>query len=302
MKKNIALFLLLFCSAVQIYAEKPKTILKKFDVVEKLPQVSDGDAETFWRNVVDKDIQFQELLKKIYNKKGTAKKAREKIEESIQDGNKSIRKYIEFDSLLDSLKYHLAGYTKRAEKIKISYLSIGEENAFTTPDGNIYMCYGLMDVFPENELYRMVIATLAHEMVHSMLQHALVGKYKTLKKEKANRIMAYTMGGLMVAADGYAASQGFNTADGKSYSNMIRNFEMDSYLYQFSYSRNQEYEADIIAFRLLDWIGFGGEAIIDLLKCIEQPFEYADKESNHPTIKQRIAVLEYMCTQPRVLY
>ena len=71
-------------------------------------------------------------------------------------------------------------------------------------------------------------------------------------------------------------------------------------MYQFKYSREIELQADIVAFRLLDWIGIGGERMKEALTLLADPFEYSSDLDNHYTMSQRIAVLEQLEKGPRV--
>ena len=61
------------------------------------------------------------------------------------------------------------------------------------------------------------------------------------------------------------------------------------------YGKKQEIEADIIAYRYLEWIGIGGDAYIQMLKLIDSDLEiFQNSGESHPLTSERIALLQYM--------
>lgn len=65
--------------------------------------------------------------------------------------------------------------------------------------------------------------------------------------------------------------------------------------YRYKYSREQEVEADIIAYRFLEYMGLGGENYINALRAIGYENDaYYDDTSSHPTTEFRVKLLEYL--------
>ncbi len=287
------------------YAQSPKKILSKNDIIKYLPETSDGKAESFWNHVVAENKEFLETVDKIFNKKGgAAKTARETIATALGQ----CEAYYANDATLlvnvDSAKYDVLGYTKLANKIHVYYLDYDDVNAFCTPSSNVYVYSGLLNSLPEDKKYTCFLGVLAHEFAHGLLHHALVGQYNIAKKEKQNRLIADIATGMAVFHDSYSKARGTESMipDTGEYSSKVHSWAQKATLmYQFKYNREQEYQSDIIAFRFLDWIGIGGETYLDVLQTLNQPFEYTD-ESSHPSTYDRMELIKYMCSQKRVRY
>lgn len=287
------------------YAQSHKSILSKNDIIKYLPETSDGKAESFWNHVVTDNKEFLETVDKIFNKKGgSAKTARETIAKAL---GQSEAYYADDAKLLvnvDSAKYDVLGNTKFADDIHIYYLDYDDVNAFCTPSSNVYVYSGLLNSLPKDKIYTCFLGVLAHEFTHGLLHHALIAQYKIAKKEKQNQLVADIATGLAVAHDSFSKARGTESVipNTGEYSSKVHSWAQKATLmYQFRYSREQEYQADIIAFRFLDWIGIGGEIYLDLLKALNQPFEYTD-ESDHPSTDDRMELIKYMCSQKRVRY
>ena len=108
----------------------------------------------------------------------------------------------------------------------------------------------------------------------------------------------------MAGASGYGA---YNGQDVSHFNNIIANADIlyngaygyadDATIkYRFRYDRGQESEADIIAYRFMEQMGYGGEHVLSLLKKIKE--YYGDtpggKYDNHPTNLFRIQVISAM--------
>lgn len=170
-------------------------------------------------------------------------------------------------------------------------------NAFATPDGRVFLHSGLFAL--ENLTFEDIVGVVAHEISHFLLQHSLEGAYQIQKKLKRNDLVS----GIVAAAGN--ASETFNSVRYDNYErkNTVRKADLQSILdeetfgkFRFKYSRGQETEADIIAFRFLDFIGVGGEHYIDVLAKLGID-EISSEESYHPSIADRIALLEYMASK-----
>ena len=298
--------LIIFCLASLTFqfcaAKSIKSLVKKYDIIKLLPEQSDGNVETFWNAVVFNNAEFQSLIKRIQTKGGSAKKARTLVSSATSQSENHYYSYSEYWGLIDSLKYTLLGNNSFSNNTFIRVIPINEVNAFCTPNSRIFVFGGIFEALPKDNLYNTFLAVLAHEFAHGMMQHSLVGQYKKIKKEKSNKLWAGIAIGLNAFADGYAAAQGVKVPDnrGEYYASIYNAAVQDSYMYQFRYDREQEIQADIIAFRLLDWIGVGGESMIQMLNHIKRPYEYASDTSDHPTTQERIAILSYLVNKKRI--
>lgn len=288
------------------FAQSNKSILSKNDILKYLPEKSDGNPGSFWNHALNDNKEFLDLMDKILNKNGSsAKKARENIASALGETEAYYAKDATILAKLDSAKYDVLGNNSVSNSIHIYYLQYPETNAFCTPQTNVYVYSGLMDALPQEHIYVCFLGVLAHEFAHGLLHHALVHQYKIAKKEKQNELVADIATGLAAYHDSYSRARGTESMvpDVKGYSNKIHIWARQETLrYQFKYSRDMEYQADIVAFRFLDWIGVGGEIYIEALQAMEDPFADNDDYSDHPSMSDRIALLKYMCTQKRVIY
>lgn len=303
----IMLFALCTCLAK---AQSYKKILSKYDVIEFLPENSDGDATSFWTHVLDENNEFMSSLESLLTKGGSAKEAREKMRIALSESNRLYEKDVVFNAHMDSMKYIIMGRYGIVDQTAIYFLRYGDVNAFCTPkiNGpivNVYVCEGLLNALPEDSEIGLpcFYAVLAHEFTHGLFHHALFHLYKTAKKEKSNELIADIATGMAVFHDSYSEARGVESLikDVGHYSQDVHDWaERNTLLFQFKYGREQEYQADIVAFRLLDWLGIGGEATIAMLESIKSPFGYSDENSDHPTTQERIDLLKYMTSQKRV--
>ncbi len=309
MKKKFG-FILLYLCLIGVFpsmAQSYKSLLAKYDVMKYLPESSDGKAESFWDYAVKENKDFQKTMEKINGKGGSAQKARDKIAKGLYKCLAHYSKYAKILPVIDSLKYDLLGNNEYADNQRIYYLHFDEANAFCTPNNNIYLYDGLISALPSEKLDECLIAVLAHEYTHGIFNHALVAQYKQIKKEKQNKIIAGIATGLAVANDSYSKARGVDSMidDVQEFSkDIFYKTKRASFLYQFKYGREQEYQADIVAFRFLDWVGIGGEALMVSLLSISDPYESLEtyEDDDHPSMYDRISLLKYMCTQKRVKY
>ncbi len=277
----------------------PKRIVKRVDVISLLPDTSDGNPESFWKAILNSENEITETFGKIYKReKGIGAEARKEIDEAILLHVRHYRDSVRYDAFLDSIaKTLLIGDKGRVCLYNLDKLSL---NAFAAPNGNIVIYSGLKDYLSRYK-QELLIAIVAHEIAHVMFKHSLVQVYMQKKKERNNNIMAGIAVGLQAFADGMNSATTGKTINNTAYYTSIFNMaKYDTFMYQFKYSREVELQADVVAFRLLDWIGIGGERLKEALRLIASPFEYSSDTDDHYTIPQRIAVLESLESQPRV--
>lgn len=154
---------------------------------------------------------------------------------------------------------------------------------------------------------QLLLGICAHEMTHYLCQHSLVELWQTYKKERSNQIWGGIAAGLYVA--GMSAAAVATSYSGSSYSDSFYNnigrtgtqlFEAiadASHYYKFKYSRSQEIEADITAYRFCEAIGIGGYSYIMALQLIFDDgvvIMKTRKSDTHPTLTYRIELLKHL--------
>ncbi len=185
-----------------------------------------------------------------------------------------------------------------------------EVNAFATPYSQIYLTSGLVHRY--HSMCPLLLGICAHEVTHIKGYHSLVGLWKRYKKEQSARVAAGIAAGLytasMAAASIYSASSGvpsynsYNNNISINATNLYRAIEGSSFYFQFKYSREQELEADLIAYRFCEAIGLGGYAYIIALQLLVEDDLYLkhDKTDDHPTLAYRIAFLKWLYQREHV--
>lgn len=191
--------------------------------------------------------------------------------------------------------FGLAEIDKDAEFI---FIEKNELNACCDTYGKMRIYTGLANIltFPE------LIAVCAHEMSHHILKHILAKEYSFLKKQKKNQVWAEIGTGLTVgavaASQVYAGIYGgvqYNTDWGAYTQSVYNDYSNDAFHasinYRYRYSREEEAEADIIAFRFLQWLGYDGYEFISMLKKIDDGIMKTKKNFDHPVTIQRIRLI-----------
>lgn len=269
-----------------------------------------ASADGFWNVVWQKNERLCKFYKAFDKKKSSAVKANDDIGKSLYlaaDYFKSLE--IEADNSDNDLMGILEelGALKVFSGTKLYIVNDEETNAFVTPDGRIYLNSGL---FVDGMTYPHILGICAHEFAHFILQHAKVHCYEAIKKERKNNIIAGVSAAIQAGSAMYAASNGVEsdwTEIEQNVYNMFESAALQSQKFRYKYSRKQEIEADIIAFRLLEYLGYGGEKYIEALSLIEAaaletPLElfvnYED--STHPSTSFRVGLLEYMASHPEI--
>lgn len=200
------------------------------------------------------------------------------------------------NEITDSLStlFGIKDLDKDAEFI---FVEKDEINANCDTNGKMRIYTGLANIlsFPE------LIAVCAHEMSHHFLKHILASEYSFLKKQKRNQVLAEIGTGLTVGA--VAASQAYagvygtqsNINWGSYAQNVYNDYSNDAYHasvnYKYRYNREDEAEADIIAFRFLQWLGYDGYEFITMLKKIDNGILKTKKNFDHPVTFERIRLI-----------
>lgn len=299
--KKLFLFLALFLP-FSAFSQKAKydKFIEKYDVLKYLPDISNQNPSIFWRTVVNNNPELVKNTDKFLKPKGAAKEALKRINEANRK-NKMMEPLL---PRLDNPKFNesvhevLLGDSCGGENITVAILDSPEKNAFTTPDGLICVLNGIIEKLEKNN--EMIIGVLAHEVTHYMLRHALMHEYETIKKEKKNNIVAgiagtaVAIGGLAAATSGVYIEELEQNIQG-----IVEGANEWTRHFNYRYSREQEIESDICAYRFLEWIGIDPNTYIQALEKIDLDlFTSDDKDNDHPTISFRTELLRQLQPAP----
>lgn len=282
-------------------ARKIDGMLSRLDVYSDFAGFSSGE---FWEYVKARNASYQEIYAAMT--KGSTPKTLRKALAEIGDGKASMDR-----QLAESSPYAVSDVEKRilkrltgeeASGLDLRVYPAKNVNAFATPYGSIYLTSGLVERYHLNTA--MLLAVCAHEMAHYTCWHSAASIWKQKKRERSNNMWAGIAVGLNSIAQGavamYGASNGVKYEqsywDGVTRTNndLLESFRRDTYYFKFKYSREQETEADIIAYRFCEETGIGGYAYIMALQLLSDGDEYFDagKEADHPSTLYRICLLK----------
>ena len=305
------IFLISSFSAVsRTSIKEQRDLLKRYDLLELKPvQGKFKDSpHLFWQYLKENNKRYNEAVSAA--RKGKAKEAQKAIGAAIAEIRSTYipDEYISgITELLDSLKSG-SGISKLFPREAKLFLDPTEyPNAFSLPDGTVFITYGLMKQLRFD--YNLLMAAYAHELAHFVLQHSFCRIYFCDKKAKKNKLLTDIFTAVSVSAAAYSdlkfAEAGISTNTTQNAVQLWIALDKaqlkDSKSYQMRYDREQEYEADILGYRFLESIGIDGAYYIDMLKSIKSDLEiFNNDESVHPLTDDRIALLEFLRTNPNL--
>lgn len=309
MKKVIFIFtIILFAN--NIYSanieKQYKKLIEKLDVAEEVKNVKSNKPSAFWEAVINNNASYAKFLKDIKKNKGAEKEALNKIAQIY-------RYYPEYDgSIIEKMQGFCdtlmicVGIDNLGINCSLHVVSSYEVNAYTVlTEKGFAMCLTTGLISLKNLTYEMLMGYVAHEFVHGALLHQVRAFYAQAKERRKNQLW----GGIAIALNGFAAGmESYNAAaygiptSGINYGANIANIGNDikttTLKYSFKYSREQEFEADLIAFRFLEHLGLGYEFIRGLYLLGTTYDQLYNDYSDHPTTKSRIDFLKYVQAHP----
>ncbi len=312
MKKLFTIIAILM--AVVVSAQQPQQKLtrkqkryiktaQKLDVLKYLPERSDQNPSTFWNNVVLNNTELQKELKRFDEPIGLAASACDKVRRIYSDWslrNMSYR-HNNAEEINETFKSVMLGDNCKRGNVTFRIDGSKELNAYTTVDGYIYICYGLLEAL--NSDFAMVNGVLAHEVTHYLFQHTLLHEYNVLCRQRANNIAAAISIAAIGAANIAAAANGAPTdaeSQKKAYQGIIDGANEWTEAYYYRYGREEELVSDIVAYRFLEWTGLDPEKFIQTLEKINGPWmnRETDRYDDHPSPEDRIGVLRALTPAP----
>ena len=285
-----------------------KKILEKHDVPPEAKVSYNHNPYLYWDALLNINDQLFKFANDMQKMKGAEKEAYAelaKIPRFNEEHNPSI--YYELQGFCDTLLMTM-GISGNSLNCSLHIVLDDRVNAYTalTNDG-FAMCI-TSGFFTKSECtYEILMAAVAHEFAHGAYFHHLQSLYAEAKAKRKNRLLggiAMGLEALSAGADAYASAYTGQKYDNSLHARNIerieRNIETENTLFSFKFSREQEFEADIVAYRFLQWIG-EEHAYIELLNFLGTDYDFLyDEYSDHPTTTARIGLIKYMQDHPEI--
>lgn len=300
------MFAIVFTTLAANEEKQYKKLIQHFDVSDEAKAVESPNPGAFIQAFLDNNELLWKFAKDMEKNKGAEKEALSKV-------SQLPRFYPQYDnSIIESMQ----GFCDTI-LINMGIVDIGIDcslhicyddtpNAFTalTEKGfAICITSGLFSAKGVN--YNILMGYVAHEFAHGALLHHVRSYYAEAKERRKNELFGGIAAGLNCLAAGMeaynAAAYGIPTS-GTDYGAVISNIGTDVKIstlkYSFKYSREQEFEADLFAYRFLEHLGCGEEFINGLCILGTQYDFMFDEYSDHPTTSTRINFLNYVAEHP----
>ena len=280
-----------------------KKVINKFDAPYLRKASGFRNPTDFWNNIIANDKNVEKYNDAVKENNKTLYEAYNAL--VLYDKQTQTYEYTttEYNDVVNRLVDDL-GIGELASKNPVKVIMDGTINASMDYTGQMRIYKGCFMNLTYNEL----LAVCAHEMAHYSCAHVMTSVWKTAKKQKKNRLWAEIGAGLMIGAAAAASGYGaYNGQDVSHFNSIIANSDIlfgaayanadDATIrYKYRYNRNEESEADIIAYRFMEQMGYGGENVLSLLKKIKKLYgdTPAGKYDDHPTILFRTQVISAM--------
>ncbi len=294
-------------SALSANVEKEyKKFISKYDVADEAKNVKQYSPAQFWMASLDNYEALYKFTKDIHKSKGAEKEALQKTANLPRFYPQYDRTVIEeMQGFCDTLLMDM-GIKNLSIKCSLHIVYADELNAFCAlKEEGFAICLSSALLSQRGMNYNILMGYVAHEFAHGALMHHLRGFYAEAKERRKNELwggIAAGLNGLAAGMEAYNAAAYGIPPSGTDYGAVIANIgndiKMSTLKYSFKYSREQEVEADLFAFRFLENLGCG-EEFIKGLRILGTEYDALYSEySDHPTISSRIGFLQFVQQNP----
>jgi len=293
-----------------IYKDNAENMLANVNVNGKDENIDLNKLEnvTFKISNINEFWQVQALKSGAYEnilKSGLQYKMRNELDEEIIEYTNSLRKnnLIFYDSYLESYLYSIA-YRIYPEKLSdgrpgiVSLVIVKDiiPNASIASNGTLFVTTGLLSTInSEAEL----IAVLAHEISHFVLDHNIININKSIDRQKRAEFWATLATTVAAIADSYIASNNDYYSPGLlTMSTAILSYSIAESINErlgLKFSKEQELDADKYAVELMKYIKTNPLALSSALEKIKKycintgNYLALSGEGTHPSLDERIS-------------
>lgn len=287
--------------------KKYKKLINKYDVADEAKAVESFSPTLFWQTMLDNNELLMKFFNDMQKKRGAEKEALRKIAETPRfypQYEESI--FEDMQGFCDTLLIDMGIADLKGIKCSLHVVYSHQPNAYTAlTEGGFAMCLTSGLILREGVNYNILMGYVAHEFVHGALLHHIRSLYAEAKERRKNELFGGIAAGLNAIAAGaeaYNAAAYGTKPSGYDYGAAIAKIGNDisesTLKYSFKFSREQEIEADLIAYRFLENLG-RGEDFINGLRILGTDYDFLYNDySDHPTIADRIGFLTFVRDNP----
>ena len=307
--KRASLFLIILIFALDINAaniqKQFKNLIENYDVSDEAKSVEKNSPAVFWSVMKNTNELYTRFIKDLKKNKGAEKEALGRtllLPRFYPQYDDSIIESMQ--SFCDSILINM-GITELGLNCSLHMIYSDEINAFTalTEDDGFAMCFTSALFLKKGMTYEILQGIIAHEFAHGFLRHHIRRIYAEAKERRKNELIGAIAAGLNGFAVGFEAATNGSAISNNysaSMSDINAEIKVSTLKFSFDYSREQEYEADLIAYRFLENFG-RGEDYINALRILGSAYDELYSEySGHPNITARIEFLKFVRDNPHI--
>lgn len=283
-------------------------LIGKYDVAAEAKAIQKNSPYEFWNTALENDERLLKFHKDMEKKRGAEKEASNRIANLPRFYPQYDESVIESaQGFCDTLLIDM-GIADLGLNCSLHIVYSQEVNAFAvlTEDG-FAMCITTGLISKKGVNYNIAMGYVAHEFVHGAFLHHIRSAYAKAKEKRKNKLLGGITAGLTAvtaATEAYTAvTYGIPTCR-TDYGQIIRDIgdaaEISTLKYSLNYSREQEIEADLLAYRFMENLGCAEEFINGLRILGTQYDELYSEYSDHPTIISRINFLKFIQEHPEM--
>lgn len=274
-------------------------IIARYDVADTVMRAD--NAEEFWELLQMTDRQFGKIAKSM---SGKGDKDLKRTMVATLAACDTYFREVPVDGSLYTFSETIIDHSGLRGIAPTAIMSVTREEdvaAFSYPNGYFFITQPLYELLKSDSAA--VLALISAEGAHYALQHA----YAHSKWEKSRRnkrrfwgifgAAAVTTAGIIIdqATDGYTPALELATIAAVAMTNLDH-----SQRYSMIYTPEQIFQADIVAYRFMEWAGYGGHKYIETLRRTGFHLDAANPQADAPQVTERIALLEYLETHPEL--
>ena len=170
----------------------------------------------------------------------------------------------------------------------VAIMDSDEINAMSTPGGHIFISRGLIQTTESEDA---LAAVIAHEIAHIQLKHSV----SAIKNSRVTSVItSTTKASVLIAADKHFSENSSLNNDlyeelKKSANELLSSQEeIVNALVSSGFSKEQEYQADAYAIRLMSRAGYDPSQMLEMLHKIEDNHTKGGWNQTHPKAEKRI--------------